>query len=75
MDDALDETITAKENAEKRTLWTRQQVIEMLRLQRRDDAAQLREFADEYSDRISHDAVLDAADEIYEKPKNAEDEA
>lgn len=42
MDDALDETLTACQNAERRTLWTRQQVIDMLRLQRRDDAAAIR---------------------------------
>lgn len=43
MDDALDPALTAAQNAERRTLWTRQQVIGMLRLQRRDDAALVRE--------------------------------
>ena len=42
MDDALDPALTARQNAERRTLWTRQQVLEMLRLQRRDDAAVVR---------------------------------
>jgi hypothetical protein len=42
VDDALDETLTAVQNAERRTLWTREQVFGMLRLQRRDDAAVVR---------------------------------
>jgi hypothetical protein len=42
VDDALDETLTARQNVERRTLWTREEVFEMLRLQRRDDAAVIR---------------------------------
>jgi hypothetical protein len=42
VDDALDETMTARQNAERRTLWTQEQVFGMLRLQRRDDAAVVR---------------------------------
>jgi hypothetical protein len=42
MDDALDETLTAKENAFRRALWTREEVLGLLLLQRRDDAAAIR---------------------------------
>jgi len=48
VDDALDPALTARQNAEKRTLWTQQQVLEMLTLQRRDDAAALRAFISGY---------------------------
>ena len=48
VDEALDPELTARQNAERRTLWTRQQVLEMLSLQRRDDAAALRAFIGEY---------------------------
>lgn len=57
MDDALDETLTAKQNAERRTLWTREQVFGMLRLQRRDDAAAVRARIGEF-DLDDHWAVL-----------------
>jgi hypothetical protein len=56
VDDALDETLTARENAERRTLWTRTEVIGMLRLQRRDDAAVVRaEVLREAADLIDND--------------------
>lgn len=42
MSNGLDETLTAKENAFRRTLWTREEVLALLLLQRRDDAAAIR---------------------------------
>lgn len=42
MSSGLDGTLTAKENAFRRTLWTREEVLGLLLLQRRDDAAAIR---------------------------------
>jgi hypothetical protein len=64
VDDALDETLTAAQNAERRTLWTRQQVLEMLRLQRRDDAAAIRSQASIMHHTSSRLLLERTADEI-----------
>jgi hypothetical protein len=70
VDDALDETLTAAQNAERRTLWTREQCFGMLRLQRRDDAAAVRAHVKAPGHCAACDMAAIVADEIDPTERN-----